>query len=52
MPRSRRAIVQTLAATHAREDVRCTLMRLVVTDRLGEANGRYTLPDEGLPTGR
>ena len=52
VPRSRRTIIQALASTHAKEDVKCTLMRMAVTDRLGELSGRYTLPTEGLPIGR
>ena len=50
VPRSRRAIVQALAPAYAKDDVKCTLMRMAVTGRLGELSGRYTLPNESLPT--
>jgi hypothetical protein len=44
-PRSRRAIAAALAARHPREEVRRTLMRLAVTDRVAETGGgKYTLP--------
>jgi hypothetical protein len=44
MPRSRGTIIAALADRHARDDVRRTLMRLAVTERLVETGGRYTLP--------
>ncbi len=44
MPRSRGTIITALADRHAKDDVRRTLMRLAVTERLVEKNGRYTLP--------
>jgi len=44
VPRSRRAIVAALAGQHPRDKVVRTLMRLAVTDRLTEVDGRYTLP--------
>ena len=49
VPRSRRTLVQALAASHAKADVTCTLMRLAVTGRLDEDRGRYTLPSEPEP---
>ena len=49
VPRSRRTLVQALAASHARADVTCTLMRLAVTGRLDETQGRYTLPRRLAP---
>ena len=49
VPRSRRTLVQALAASHAKADVTCTLMRLAVTGRLDEAHGRYSLPSEPGP---
>jgi hypothetical protein len=47
VPRSRGTIVAALADRHAREDVRRTLMRLAVTERLVETDGKYTLPAPG-----
>jgi hypothetical protein len=44
LPRSRRAIAAALAERHPREEVRRTLMRLAVTDRLAEQGGKFTLP--------
>lgn len=44
VPRSRATIVAALADRHAKEDVRRTLMRLAVTERLVETGGKYTLP--------
>jgi hypothetical protein len=44
VPRSRRAIVASLADRHPRDEVARTLMRLAVTGRLAEAGGKYTLP--------
>jgi hypothetical protein len=43
VPRSRRAIAVALAERHPRDEVRRTLMRLAVTDRLAEQGGKYTL---------
>jgi hypothetical protein len=44
VPRSRGTIVAALADRHPKDDVRRTLMRLAVTERLVEKGGRYTLP--------
>ena len=44
VPRSRRAIVAALADRHPKDELRRTLMRLAVTDRVVEAGGKYTLP--------
>jgi hypothetical protein len=44
VPRSRGTILTALANRHPREDVRRTLMRLAVTERLVETGGKYTLP--------
>jgi hypothetical protein len=44
VPRTKRAIVAALADRHPKEDVRRTLMRLAVTERLVETGGKYTLP--------
>jgi hypothetical protein len=49
VPRSRRAIVAALAERHPTDEVRRTLMRLAVTDRLAEIGGRYTLPPTDKP---
>jgi hypothetical protein len=44
VPRSRGTILTALADRHPQEDVRRTLMRLAVTERLVETGGKYTLP--------
>ena len=44
VPRSRGMIIAALADRHPKEDVRRTLMRLAVTERLVETGGKYTLP--------
>jgi hypothetical protein len=44
VPRSRGTIVAALADRHPKEDVRRTLMRLAVTERLVERGGKHTLP--------
>jgi hypothetical protein len=44
MPRTMGAIIAALAGRHPKDDVRRTLMRLAVTERLVEKGGRYTLP--------
>ena len=41
VPRSGRAIVAALAGRHARDDVVRTLMRLAVTGRVVETEGKY-----------
>jgi hypothetical protein len=51
MPRSRGTILTALADRHPREDVRRTLMRLAVTERLVETGGKYTLPVPGPKQG-
>jgi hypothetical protein len=49
VPRSRRAIVAELADRHPKDEVRRTLMRLAVTDRVVETGGKYALaPQEGV----
>jgi hypothetical protein len=44
VPRTRGMIIAALADRHPKDDVRRTLMRLAVTERLVETSGRYTLP--------
>ena len=44
VPRTRTTIVTALADRHPKEDVRRTLMRLAVTERLVEKSGKYILP--------
>jgi hypothetical protein len=44
MPRTMGAIIAALAGRHPKDDVRRTLMRLAVTERLVETRGKYTLP--------
>lgn len=44
VPRSRRAIVAALADRHPKDEVKRTLMRLAVTDRVVEVHGKYVLP--------
>jgi hypothetical protein len=43
-PRPRSAIITALADRHPKEDVTRTLMRLAVTEKLVEANRKYSLP--------
>jgi hypothetical protein len=51
VPRSRATIIAALAGRHPKDDVRRTLMRLAVTERLVEKGGKYTLPTAGAETG-
>jgi hypothetical protein len=44
VPCAEAAIVAALAGRHPKDDVRRTLMRLAVTERLVEKGGKYTLP--------
>jgi hypothetical protein len=44
VPRSRGTILAALADRHPKADVRRTLMRLAVTERLVETGGKHTLP--------
>jgi hypothetical protein len=44
LPRSRTTIVAALADRHPKDDVKRTLARLAVTERLVEKGGKYTLP--------
>jgi hypothetical protein len=43
VPRSRRAIIAALAERHPKDEVKRTLMRLAVTDRVVESGGKYGL---------
>ena len=43
VPRSQRGIVAALADRHPKDEVRRTLMRLAVTDRVAGTGGKYTL---------
>jgi hypothetical protein len=47
VPRSRGTILAALADRHARKDVRRTLMRLPVAERLMKTGGKHTLPAAG-----
>jgi hypothetical protein len=47
VPRSKRAIVTALADCHGRKEVGYAVMRLSVTGRIVEQNGRFTLPADG-----
>jgi hypothetical protein len=47
VPRAKRTILAALADRHPKDDVRRTLMRLAVTERLVEKSGKYTLPAPG-----
>ena len=49
VPRSEAALVEALAGRHDRQDVVLTLIRLGVTGRVVEANGRYTPGEDGPP---
>jgi hypothetical protein len=44
VPRTRPTILAALADRHPKADVRRTLMRLAVTERLVETGGKHTLP--------
>jgi hypothetical protein len=44
LPRSRTTIVAALADRHPKDDVKRTLARLAVTERLVEKGGKHTLP--------
>jgi hypothetical protein len=51
VPRTRGTILAALADRHPKDDVRRTLMRLAVTERLVETGGKYTLPTPRLEEG-
>jgi hypothetical protein len=44
VPRSKATIAAALAGRHPKDDIRRTLMRLAVLERLVETGGKYTLP--------
>ena len=44
VPRTRGTILAALADRHAKDDVRRTVMRLAVTERLVEKAGKHALP--------
>ena len=46
VPRAKKAIVAALADRHPKDEVKRTLMRLAVTDRIVESGGKYTLASE------
>jgi hypothetical protein len=46
VPRGKRAIVAELAHRHPKDEVQRTLMRLAVTGRVAEKNGKYALTQE------
>ena len=43
VPRRKPAIVAALAGRHDKQDVTSTLIRLAVTERVQETDGKYTL---------
>jgi hypothetical protein len=45
MPRRKPAIVAALAGLHAAEDVTLALIRLAVTERVVETDGKYALAE-------
>ena len=47
--RRRAVIAMALAGRHAKDDVVRTLMRLAVTGRVDETNGKYTLATDHDP---
>jgi hypothetical protein len=51
VPRTRGTILMALADRHPKDDVRRTLMRLAVLERLVEKSGKYTLPTPGPAQG-
>ena len=44
LPRSRGTILTALADRHAKDEIKLTVMRLDVLERLVEKGGKYTLP--------
>jgi hypothetical protein len=44
VPRAEAAIVTALADRHAKDEIKLTVMRLDVLERLVEKGGKYTLP--------
>jgi hypothetical protein len=46
-PRSKRAIVAALVDRHDKKEVGYAVMRLAVTGRIVERDGRFTLPADG-----
>jgi hypothetical protein len=44
VPRAKKAIVAALADRYPKDEVKRTLMRLAVADRVAETGGKYTLP--------
>ncbi len=46
VPRSKRAIAAELAHRHPKDEVKRTLMRLAVTGRVDEVEGKYALAPE------
>jgi hypothetical protein len=51
VPRTMSTILAALADRHPKDDVRRTLMRLAVTERLVETGGKHTLPVPGPKQG-
>jgi hypothetical protein len=51
VPRTKRTILAALTDRHTKDDVRRTLMRLAVLERLIETGGKYTLPAPGASQG-
>jgi hypothetical protein len=49
VPRTKAAIIEALAARHDADDVALTLVRLAVTGRVEETNGKYTVASEPGP---
>jgi hypothetical protein len=49
VPRTKRTILSALADRHAKDEVRRTLMRLAVTEQLGEKSGKDTLAAKAEP---
>jgi hypothetical protein len=47
VPRTRGTIIAALADRHPKGDVKRTLMRLAVTERLVETGGKHILPTPG-----
>ena len=47
MPRSKRTIVAALVDRYDRKEIGYAVMRLAVTGRIVEHQGRFTLPVEG-----
>ena len=49
VPRTKAAIIKSLAERHAEDDVGLALIRLAVTERVRDTGGKYVLAQEPAP---